>query len=118
MGRHQRAVRLVGTGTAAFGLASVALPGVLARLCGLDPAEPGARMLAFSLGMRDLVSGAAILTAPDRRRLRTALLMRGAFDAGDVVASATMLPEPWARRGFMLVAGTWSALSLSLAATL
>jgi hypothetical protein len=77
-GWKRRASRVVGGGSALYGLSVLALPGSLARQCALEDADsPSARLLSLTFGVRDLVSGASILRARNREELRTALWARG-----------------------------------------
>jgi hypothetical protein len=118
-GWKRRASWLLGTGTAAYGLSVLAMPGSLAKQCALeDPDAPATRLLAITFGVRDLVSGVSILRARSRESLRTALLVRGVLDSGDAIACAVLLTNPGARARVAGVAGTWAALSFAVAAAL
>ncbi|MBJ7608751.1 MAG: DUF4267 domain-containing protein [Candidatus Dormibacteraeota bacterium] len=112
------ATRLIGAGTAAYGLSLLVRPSSLAKQCGLDnPDDPSTRLLAITFGARDLVSGISILRVHDRSSLRLALTLRGLFDLGDAAACAALLTDSGARMRVCGVAGLWGALSLTLAAT-
>jgi hypothetical protein len=118
-GWKRRASRLLGTGTAAYGLSVLVMPASLAKQCALeDPDAPTARLLAITFGVRDLVSGVSILRARNRDALRKALLVRGVLDSGDAVACALLLTDRRARARVVGVAGTWAALSFAVAAAL
>lgn len=115
----RRASRALGGVTAAYGASLLVWPGSLAKQCALEsPDEPAARLLALTFGVRDLCSGISILAAGGRGSLRTALLLRGAFDAADAAGCALLLRDRGARRRVSGVAGVWSAASLGLAASL
>lgn len=117
MGLKRVATRLEGAGTAVFGAVALARPGIIAGQWGLDGSDPGTRLMAATLGARDLIAGVAILAAPDRRTRRFALLVRGLFDVGDAVAAYAILPDPGARRRFAVLASASGVVSLSLALT-
>ena len=118
-GWKRRAARLLGGGSALYGLSVLVLPGSLARQCALEDAGSStARLLAITFGVRDLVSGASILRARSRDELRTALFVRGLMDSGDAVACTLLLTDRGARARVAGVAGTWAALSFAVAATI
>jgi hypothetical protein len=114
-----RFARAFGLLTAAYGVSAILRPGTLARYSGLgDPAAPGAtvRALSATIGVRDLCSGAAIVLAPPGRPLRTALVVRVAFDAGDAVVFGTLCPTRRARLTVAAVAAAWGVLAATAAA--
>ena len=114
-----RFARTFGLLTAAYGVSAILRPGTLARYSGLgDPAAPGAtvRALSATIGVRDLCSGAAIVLAPPGRPLRTALVARAAFDAGDAVVFGTLCPTRRARLTVAAVAAAWGVLAATAAA--
>ena len=114
-----RFARTFGLLTAAYGVSAILRPGTLARYSGLgDPAAPGAtvRTLSATIGARDLCSGAAIVLAPPGRPLRTALVARAAFDAGDAVVFGTLCPTRRARLTVAAVAAAWGVLAATAAA--
>lgn len=87
--------RLLGAGTAAYGLNELLRPQHLAKAARLtDPpvASPPVRVLGAVLGLRDIASGLAMVAATAGRPLRTAIAARVAFDTGDCVAFALASP--------------------------
>ncbi len=118
-GWRRRISRLVGGGSALYGLSVLVMPGSLARQCALkDPDSPSTRLLSVTFGVRDLVSGASILRAGSSDSLRTALLVRGLMDSGDALACALVLTDRGARARVVGVAGGWAVLSFAVAAAL
>ncbi len=114
-----RFARTFGLLTAAYGVSAILRPGTLARYSGLgDPAAPGAtvRALSATIGVRDLCSGATIVLAPPGLPLRTALVARAAFDAGDAVVFGTLCPTRRARLTVAAVAAAWGVLAATAAA--
>jgi hypothetical protein len=113
--------RILGAATAAYGLVVLVRPRTLAGPVGMVEPDgglgPGIRMAAGLIGVRDLVAGGWMAVAPAGRSLRTAIVARALFDAGDAALFGTLAPTPEARRKAALVAGAWSALcGLSLLA--
>lgn len=106
--------RVLGAATAAYGLALVARPEVLARPTGLVDEEgrvPGpTALLIRSLGARDAAIGAAMVLAGDRASRRLATACRIAADASDAVVFGTLLEEPDKRRKAVGVAAAWGVL--------
>lgn len=106
--------RLVGVLTLLYGISALVTPRPIARHVELDdPASPGpaTRLLSGTVGVRDIVSGIAILAAPRGDALLAALAARVAFDVSDCVAFGTLLPAPAARRKVAVIAGGWGALA-------
>jgi hypothetical protein len=106
--------RIVGLLTAAYGASALLVPGVLGRQGGYrswESRESGVRLLSAVVGVRDIVSGIAILAAPRGDALLAALAARVAFDVSDCVAFGTLLPAPAARRKVAVIAGGWGALA-------
>jgi hypothetical protein len=115
---RKRLIRVIGAGSAAYGVSLLVVPRSLAWQTGMRDGDDAAmRLLAVTFGVRDLVCGLAILRARDRDALRTALLVRGLMDGGDAIACASLLTDPGARARVTTVAGVWGAVSLALAAT-
>jgi hypothetical protein len=113
--------RLLGAATAAYGAAIIASPALLLKPSGmLRGGRPEPEQAAFVrvLGVRDLASGLAMLFAPSRKAMRTAIAVRVASDAGDLVVLGQALKENPARPKVVAVAGGWAALcALSALAT-
>jgi hypothetical protein len=106
--------RAVGVLTAVYGMSAVAMPGVIGRhggYRGWESRESAVRLLSAVVGVRDIVSGIAIVLAPSGGVLLAAIAARVAFDLTDCVAFGTLLPEPAARRKVALIAGGWGALA-------
>lgn len=113
--------RLLGAATAVYGAAIVARPALLLRPSGMlrgDRPEPEQAAFVRVLGIRDLASGVAMLVAPGRTALRTAIAVRVASDAGDLVVLGRALRGRPERTTVVVVAGSWGALcALSALAT-
>jgi hypothetical protein len=105
--------RVIGVLTALYGISAILRPDVIARHGEL--ADPGDRRSAVSLlsvtvGVRDIVSGAAIVFAPCGGVLLGALGARVAFDVGDAAAFGRLLPTGRARRKVAVIALGWAAV--------
>lgn len=114
--------RLLGAATAAYGLAALVRPRILARPVAMVEPDgslgPAIRVAAGLIGIRDIAAGGWLAVAPEGPQLRTAIIARAIFDAGDAVLFGTLSPTPGGRRKSALVAGSWSALcALSLLTT-
>lgn len=106
--------RIVGILTAVYGLSAIVRPNVIARHGELDdPAirRSGVALLSAIVGVRDLVSGVAIVVAPYGGILLAALAARVAFDAGDAALFGSLLPTRRARRKFAILASGWGGVS-------
>ncbi|MFE0697528.1 hypothetical protein [Streptomyces sp. NPDC058869] len=107
-------MRWMGAATAAYGVAVLVRPALMARPCGLD-GEDGSvpaptALLIRALGARDAAIGIAMMVAKDRSGRRAATACRVVADLGDAVLFGTRLPDPAARRKAAAVAGGWGAL--------
>lgn len=113
--------RALGLATAAYGAAITARPALLLKPSGmLRGGRPEPEQAAFvrTLGVRDLASGLAMAFAPGRKALRTAIAVRVASDAGDLVVLGLALRGRPERPKVMAVAGGWGVLcALSTLAT-
>jgi len=109
----------LGAGRVAVGATALAAPGRMARAwAGLDPARtPTARMVATSLGIRDLVLGIGLLRALRRDQDAREWLCYGAaadaVDAAGVLRNLGNLP-PAGKLALPLAAGA-AALGVALA---
>ena len=106
--------RIVGILTALYGLSAIVRPEVIARHGELDdPAirRSGVALLSGIVGVRDLVSGVAIVVAPSGGILLAALAVRVTFDAGDAALFGSLLPTRQARRKFAVLASGWGGVS-------
>lgn len=113
--------RLLGVATAVYGLVALVQPRIMARQVGMLEPDGGVsdqfRVAAGLIGVRDVASAGFLALAPAGAPLRTAIVFRSVFDAGDAVLFGTLSPTPQARRKAALTAGVWSALcALSLLA--
>lgn len=106
--------RILGAATAAYGLASLVRPRILARPVAMVEPDgslgPAIRVAAGLIGIRDIAAGGWLALAPQGPQLRTAIIARVLLDAGDAVLFGTLSPTPEARRRSAAVAGGWSAL--------
>jgi hypothetical protein len=106
--------RIVGILTALYGVYAILRPDVIGRhgeLQSPDDRSSGVALLSATVGVRDLVSGGAIVAAPSGGVLLTALSARVAFDVGDAVVFGSLLPTPAARRKVAAVALGWGSVS-------
>lgn len=112
--------RVLGAATAAYSVAIMVRPVLLAKPCGLTDADGtvpvGTALLIRAMGARDAAIGTAMLLAPDARSLRTATACRVTADLSDAALFGTALTG-WSRR--LKVAGAavaWGALCAAAAA--
>jgi hypothetical protein len=113
--------RLLGWLTLGYGAYTLARPGSLARVAGLQPREAAPSRSALALGRvvgtRDTLSGLAMVLARPGDPLRAAVVGRAACDAVDVVGFGWSVP-PQHRWKVVGVAGGWGLLcAASLLAT-
>lgn len=112
--------KLIGGLTAAYSAAIIVSPRLLAKPCGLLEADGsvsrGVAVLARGLGIRDLVSGLAMVAAPTSSAVRVVTMVRVASDFGDAIGLGVALPDAEARRKATIVAGGWGLLTLLAAA--
>jgi hypothetical protein len=106
--------RTIGVLTALYGASALLKPDVISRHGEL--AAPGDRrsavwLLSATIGIRDLVSGIAIVVAPAGGVLLAALAARVTFDLGDAASFGRLLPTAHGRRKIAAVALGWAALS-------
>jgi hypothetical protein len=106
--------RVFGLLTALYGVSAILAPGVIGRhggYRGWESRESGVRLLSAVVGVRDLVSGVAIVVASRGDALLAALAARVVFDLSDALAFGTLLPSPAGRRKIAAVAGAWGVLA-------
>ncbi len=111
------AARVFGGLTAAYGLSALLTAAPLTRhgeLGDPDDPPPAAKLLSTTFGVRDVVSGLTILTAPPGRPLRLALAARIAFDAGDAIGFAALGPTAKARAKIGGIAGAWAVIGMGI----
>jgi len=106
--------RVLGAATAAYGVATLVRPAILARPAGLANATgevpAGSSILIRAVGARDTAIGLAMVLAPAGPALRTAVSARVASDLADAAVFGSALPEPDKRLRIAGVAGVWGAL--------
>ncbi len=106
--------RIVGLLTALYGVSAVLKPGVIARHGELDsPSDrrSAVALLSATIGIRDLISGIAIVLAPAGGALLAALGARVTIDAGDAATFGRLLPTRAGRRKVAAIALAWGAVS-------
>jgi hypothetical protein len=103
---------LAGAATAAFSAALVVAPTVLIRPCGLTDTRQ-TRALVRMVGVRDVVSGAALLTASPGRSRRSAVAGRVACDWADAAALAAGLAGQQRRPLVAASAVAWGLVCLA-----
>jgi hypothetical protein len=106
--------RLVGILTALYGVSAIVRPQVIARhgeLASSSDRRSAVGLLSATVGIRDLVSGIAIVLAPAGGVLLAALGARVAFDAGDAAVFGRLLPTATARRKIAAIALGWGAVA-------
>ncbi|GGK42710.1 hypothetical protein GCM10010124_39450 [Pilimelia terevasa] len=104
--------RALGLLTAVYGAYTLARPASLLRTCGYLPAgrRPGRAglVLGRAVGVRDTLSGLAMLCAPAGAPLRAAVAARVACDVADTVGFGLTVPA--ARRAKVVAITTgWAA---------
>ncbi|QIZ38559.1 hypothetical protein [Saccharopolyspora sp. ASAGF58] len=110
--------RLLGIGTAAVGAVVVLRPETLASACGLCDSdgnvEPSTAVLCRGIGVRDVLSGLAMIFVPSQDTLRLAVVARATADFGDA-AVLDLLPGASQTRNIVatLVAGRGVLCALS-----
>jgi len=103
-----------GAATAAFSAVFVAVPSVLRRPCGIADTRQ-TRALARMVGVRDVVSGVALVLAAPGRPRRLAVAGRVASDWTDAVALRAGLAGQ-GRRGLVSASAvTWGLVCLAAA---
>lgn len=106
--------RIVGVLTAIYGVSALVRPDVISRhgeLASPEDRRSGVHLLSAILGIRDVVSGAAILVAPAGGVLLGTLGARVAIDTGDAIAFGRLLPTARARRKVAAIAIGWAAVA-------
>jgi hypothetical protein len=108
--------RLLGALTLAYGAAVAARPQVLTKPAGLETAagpSPRVRRVARAIGMRDVLSGAAMVLAPAGRPLQRAVAVRVACDLGDVIGFGLGSPGARSKAKAVGAAAGWALLCAS-----
>jgi hypothetical protein len=111
--------RTLGVLTAAYGLATLVRPAILAKPSGLSAGEPSSSVstLVRAVGARDIAIGTAMAMSSGRAQ-QVALAARIASDLGDAVTWAfSSAPDPSARRKTIAVGVGWGALNAIALAT-
>ncbi len=108
------APKITGGLTAAYGLLSIAAPGILARqtrqLDAIGIPSPGIVISSRLFGIRDVISGTAMVVAPPGRARNLAVALRATFDLTDGIVFARALPDPAVKRKVFAVAAGWSLI--------
>lgn len=111
--------RTLGVLTAAYGLATLVRPAILAKPSGLSTGEPSSPVstLVRAVGVRDIASGVAVAVSSGRAQ-QLALGARIAADLGDAVTWAfSSAPDSAERRKTIAVGVGWAALNAVALAT-
>lgn len=107
--------RVIGAATAAYSVAVLVRPEVLAKPAGLvgrdGSADDGTTVLTRATSARDLASGLAMALAPTAGGVRLAGVVRLAADVGDAVGMGLALPDRSARGKAAGVALGWGVLT-------
>lgn len=107
--------RIVGALTASYGLAVAIAPRVLAGPCDLTESDgsisASTKSLCRAIGVRDIASGAAMMTAAQGAPLKAATAIRVSADIGDAVGLGLSLPSAEARKKAAVVAGSWAVVT-------
>lgn len=106
--------RIVGLLTVGYSAVIIAKPKVMAKPCQLTNADgsvpPPTDLLIRAIGVRDALSGLALVVAPQGRALKIAGAVRVASDAGDALLFGRMLPSGNARRKAAAAALGWAGI--------
>ncbi|MFG1623350.1 hypothetical protein [Kribbella sp. NPDC049227] len=110
--RVQLLPRLLGLLTLGYGVYTAVRPESLVRAAGLadeQPIQRSGRVLGTVIGVRDVLSGTAMLVAPAGRPLQAAVVARVACDLTDVAGFGLAGP-PRSRAKVVGIAGAWGLL--------
>lgn len=114
-----RPARVLGGITMLYSAAILIAPKILAKPCGMTTSTgevpSWVPLLIRAIGVRDTVSGLAMLLTRPGRGLQTACLARAAADAGDAVLFGTVLTTPAARLKIGGFAAIWALANLAAA---
>lgn len=106
--------RVLGAATAAYGVALLIRPAVLATPAGLTNANgvvpASTSILTRAIGARDTAIGLAMAFAPPGPARRTAVAARVASDLADAAVFGSALPEPDRRLTVAAIATGWGVL--------
>ena len=108
--------RLLGVATLAYGVFAFLRPDSLTRHAELgDPDNPpeSAVRLSQAIGVRDTISGLALMLVPAGRPLQAAVIARVAADCTDAIGFGTFAPTRKARTKVFLVAAAYAVLCAS-----
>lgn len=110
--------RLLGAATAAYGAVILARPALLLKPSGMRERDHDLDAVVRTLAARDVASGIAMVVAPSRTAMRTAIGVRVASDTGDLVVLGRALAGRPEQKKILAVAGGWALLcGLSALAT-
>ncbi|GAA4900827.1 hypothetical protein [Streptomonospora salina] len=106
--------RTLGAVTIAFSAAIMARPHLMAGPSGHtapDGSVPrDTRLLMYAIGVRDMATGALMLTAPGPAAMRAAVAARVACDIGDALVFGTRLPLRRQRLTVGAAAAGWASV--------
>ncbi|KIH96723.1 hypothetical protein LP52_23425 [Streptomonospora alba] len=106
--------RMLGAVTIAFSAAIMARPRLMAGPSGYtDPdgtVPHDTKLLMYAIGVRDMATGALMLTAPTPAAMRAAVAARVACDTGDALVFGTRLPRLHQRLKVGAAATGWAAV--------
>ena len=103
--------RALGAATVAFGALELAKPDLWSAPTGIAGPSPAMRAWHHTLGARDVVSGLALLLAPDGGPLRAATFFRIASDLTDAVGFGLNAPDAGRRAKAIGAAAGFAALN-------
>ena len=106
--------RVLGVLTAAYSVAIIVSPKLLAKPCKLTRADgvvpPEVATVIRAVGVRDAASGLALVTAPAGAALRAAVAVRVVSDFGDAAVFGLTLPDAATKAKAAGVAAVWGTL--------
>lgn len=103
--------RSLGIATAAFGVLELAKPDLWSKPTGIVGPSPAMRAWHHTLGVRDTVSGLALVLAPAGGPLRAATLFRIVSDLSDAVGFGLNAPDGKSRAKAVGAAVGFAALN-------
>lgn len=108
--------RVLGMLTAGYGLFTLSRPASLVHAAGLEaqerPVTRTGQALGRVVGVRDLLSGLAMVIAQPGTPMQTAVAARVAFDVGDLIGFGLAAP-PRSRAKVVAVTTGWALLCAS-----
>ena len=108
--------RILGAATAAYSVAVVLKPAVLAKPCGLADADgaipPHVATAVRAVSVRDTIISVAMMTVPAGAPLRTAAVIRGLCDMSDAATFGLPVKDASMRTKIVAVGSAWGALCI------